>query len=373
MTTAAETATTTAARDDYYRRLAARNMAPLWESLKGLVPREPAPNAAPAIWHYDELRELCLEAGRLITAREAQRRVLVLENPALPGTSRITQSLYAGLQVLMPGETAPSHRHTQSALRFVLEGEGAYTAVDGERTRMSPGDFVITPPWSWHDHGNESERPMVWLDGLDIPLVNFLDAGFSEDDPRDIQPVERPEGDSLARYGAGLVPLGERRGAPAAEVGGGASSPVFNYPSRRARAALDAMRERGTFDPCTGLRLRYTNPLDGGWAMPTIGTFLQLLPLGFDTRAYRSTDATVFALVEGRGRTRVGGAPGPVGSSAAAGDPGTRVLEWGARDVFVVPAWTWYTHEADEESVLFSFSNRPVQEKLGLFREERRS
>jgi gentisate 1,2-dioxygenase len=355
MTTAAQSANTAAAREAFYQRLAAKNMAPLWESLKGLVPREPTPNAVPAVWHYAELRDLCLEAGRMITAREAQRRVLVLENPGLPGSSRITQSLYAGLQVLMPGEEAPSHRHTQSALRFVLEGHGAYTAVDGERTTMSPGDFVITPPWSWHDHGNQSDAPMVWLDGLDIPLVNFLDAGFSEDDPRDIQPVERPEGDSLARYGTGLLPLGERRGNGAAEVGGAATSPVFNYPYERARAALEAMRKREAWDPCAGLRLRYTNPLDGGWAMPTIGTFLQLLPAGYATRAYRSTDATVFALVEGRGRTKVG----------------ARVLEWSPRDVFVVPAWSWHTHQADEESVLFSFSNRPAQEKLGLFREER--
>jgi gentisate 1,2-dioxygenase len=355
MTTAAQASSTTALREAFYERLAAKNMAPLWESLKGLVPREPAPNAVPAIWRYEELRDLCLEAGRLITAREAQRRVLVLENPGLPGTSRITQSLYAGLQVLMPGEVAPSHRHTQSALRFVLEGQGAYTAVDGERTTMSPGDFVITPPWSWHDHGNQSGQPMVWLDGLDIPLVNFLDAGFSEDDPRDVQPVERPEGDSLARYGTGLLPLGEGRGLGAAEVGGAATSPVFNYPYVRARAALEAMRQREVWDPHTGLRLRYTNPLDGGWAMPTIGTFLQLLPAGFATRGYRSTDASVFALVEGRGRTRVG----------------DRTLEWGPRDVFVVPAWSRHTHEADEESVLFSFSNRPAQEKLGLFREER--
>jgi gentisate 1,2-dioxygenase len=354
MTTTAQT-TTAAARADFYRRLAARNTAPLWESLKGLVPREPAPNAAAAIWKYEELRDLCLEAGRLITAREAQRRVLVLENPALPGTSRITQSLYAGLQVLMPGEIAPSHRHTQSALRFVLEGEGAYTAVDGERTTMSPGDFVITPNWSWHDHGNQSDRPMVWLDGLDIPIVNFLDAGFSEDDPRDVQPIERPEGDSLARYGMGLLPLGEGRGRGAAEVGGGATSPVFSYPYARARAALEALRRRGDWDPCAGLRLRYTSPIDGGWAMPTIGTFLQLLPAGFATTRYRSTDATVFALIEGRGRTRVG----------------DTTLEWAPRDVFVVPAWSWHTHQADEESVLFSFSNRPAQEKLGLFREER--
>jgi gentisate 1,2-dioxygenase len=197
---------------------------------------------------------------------------------------------------------------------------------------------------------------MVWLDGLDIPLVNFLDAGFSENDPRDTQPIERPEGDSLARYGAGLLPLGEGGGAGGGpEVGGGDTSPVFNYPYARARAALDAMRRRQTWDPCSGLRLRYTNPRDGGWAMPTIGTFLQLLPSGFATRSYRSTDATVFALVEGRGRTRVG----------------DRVLEWGPRDVFVVPAWTWHTHETDQESVLFSFSNRPAQEKLGLFREQR--
>ena len=351
------TPSTTAVTDRaaFYQRLAAKNMAPLWESLKSLVPREPAPNAVPAVWHYAELRDLCLEAGRMITAREAQRRVLVLENPGLPGTSRITQSLYAGLQVLMPGETAPSHRHTQSALRFVLEGRGAYTAVDGERTTMSPGDFVITPNWAWHDHGNQTDVPMVWLDGLDIPIVNFLDAGFSEDDPRDVQPVERPEGDSLARYGAGLVPLGETRERGAAEVGGAASSPVFNYPYERARAALDAMSKSGAFDPCAGLRLRYANPIDGGWAMPTIGTFLQLLPKGFATRPYRSTDATVFALVEGRGRTKLG----------------DLTLEWAPRDVFVVPAWSWHTHQADEESVLFSFSNRPAQEKLGLFREQR--
>jgi gentisate 1,2-dioxygenase len=350
-------------REAFYRRLAEKNMAPLWESLKGLVPREPAPNAAPAVWHYDDLRHLLMEAGRVVTAREAQRRVLVLENPGLAGSSRITQSLYAGLQVLMPGEIAPSHRHTQSALRFVLEGRGAYTAVDGERTAMQPGDFVITPAWAWHDHGNDGEEPMVWLDGLDIPLVNFLDAGFAEDDPRDTQPIERPEGDSLARYGTGLLPL-ERRvdqrgtGGP---TRGAAVSPVFNYPYHRARAALDQLARRNDWDPCAGLRLRYVNPLDGGWAMPTIGTFLQLLPGGFRGAAYRSTDATVFALIEGRGRTRVVRRDGG----------GEHVLEWGPRDVFVLPAWTWHRHQTDADSVLFSFSNRPVQEKLGLFREER--
>jgi gentisate 1,2-dioxygenase len=361
----AVTTTPITTRETFYQRLAEKNMAPLWEALKGLVPREPTPNAVPAVWHYDELRDLLMEAGRVVTAREAQRRVLVLENPGLQGSSRITQSLYAGLQVLMPGEIAPSHRHTQSALRFVLEGRGAYTAVDGERTTMQPGDFVITPAWAWHDHGNDGGAPMVWLDGLDIPLVNFLDAGFSEDDPRDTQPVERPEGDSLARYGTGLLPLAGRVSprATGAAASGAEFSPVFNYPYQRARASLDQLARRKEWDPCAGLRLRYVNPLDGGWAMPTIGTFLQLLPKSFAGRPYRSTDAAVFALIEGRGRTRVR----PRGGDTAA----EQVLEWGPRDVFVVPAWAWHQHEADEESVLFSFSNRPVQEKLGLFREER--
>ena len=334
-------------REGYYRRLGQKNMAPLWEVMKGLVPNEPVPSPAPAIWRWNDVQDLVMEAGDIITAKEAERRVLVLENPALAGTSCITQSLYAGLQIILPGEVAPSHRHSQSALRFVLSGQGAYTAVDGERTTMSPGDFVITPPWSWHDHGNESEHPMVWLDGLDVPLVGFLDAGFKEDYPDDKQPLTRPEGDSLARYGEGLLPAGHD--------GSSSCSPVFNYPYERSREALATLDRDQERDPCFGIRLKYVNPINGDHAMPTIGTFLQLLPQGFTTAAYRATDATVFSLVEGRGRTVIG----------------HQVLEWGARDVFVVPAWSWYRHEVEEESVLFSFSNRPVQEKLGLFREQR--
>jgi gentisate 1,2-dioxygenase len=151
-----------------------------------------------------------MEAGTLITAREAERRVLVLENPGLRGASSITRTLYAGLQLILPGEVAPSHHHTQSALRFVLEGKGAYTAVDGERASMHPGDFIITPSWSFHDHGNRGEEPVVWLDALDIPIVSMLDAGFAERYPEEIQPITRPEGDTLALT---------RRGADRAERG----------------------------------------------------------------------------------------------------------------------------------------------------------
>ncbi|MCP4330687.1 MAG: gentisate 1,2-dioxygenase [Alphaproteobacteria bacterium] len=336
-----------AERQAYYDRIGADSLAPLWEVLHNLVPKEPPRTCAAHIWHYDKIRHFVLEAGDLITAEEAERRVLVLENPGLQGTNQVTPSLYAGLQLILPGEIAPSHRHTQSALRFVIEGDGAYTAVDGERTIMHEGDFVITPPWTWHDHGNESDRPMVWMDGLDVPLVNYLDAGFAEKYPEAVQPIGRPVGDAPARYGQGLLPDGYQSGS--------LCSPIFNYRYDRTRAALETMRRTEDWDPCHGLKMRYVNPVDGGWAMPTMGTSIQLLPKGFATTPYRSTDATVFSAVEGKGRLAVGDV----------------TLEWGPRDVFVVPAWAWNYFEADEDAVVFSFSNRPVQEKLGLFREQR--
>jgi gentisate 1,2-dioxygenase len=151
-----------------------------------------------------------IEAGALITAKEAERRVLILENPGLRGQSKITTDLYAGVQLVLPGEVAPAHRHSQSALRFVLEGDGAHTAVNGERTPMHYGDFIITPPMAWHDHGNETDQPMFWLDGLDIPIVQFLDASFSEHHDEDEQPIARPVGDAQARYGSNLLPVDQR-------------------------------------------------------------------------------------------------------------------------------------------------------------------
>ena len=199
-------------RKAFYERIDHDSLAPLWEVLGNLVPPRPATPCVPAYWSYAQVRPYLLEAGRLITAREAERRVLILENPGLRGASSITHSLYAGLQLILPGEVAPSHRHSQSALRFVVEGEGAYTAVDGERTTMRPGDFIITPSWTFHDHGNPGSDPVIWLDGLDIPMVAFFDAGFAERHPQEVQPVTRPEGQALARYGANMLPLGHAAG-----------------------------------------------------------------------------------------------------------------------------------------------------------------
>src|SRR5262245_14840910 len=202
----------TAERKAFYQRIDRENLAPLWEVLGDLVPPSPRTPCVPAHWRYAMLREHLLAAGSLITAKEAERRVLVLENPALRGASSITHTLYAGLQLILPGEVAPSHRHSQSALRFVVEGDGAYTAVDGERTTMHPGDFIITPSWTFHDHGNPGDVPAIWLDGLDFPIVNMFDASFAEHYPERVQPVARNEGDALVRYGANLLPLDYERG-----------------------------------------------------------------------------------------------------------------------------------------------------------------
>src|SRR5438094_5249239 len=166
--------TSNPARQDLYRRMDKHHTAPLWEVLHALIPDQPVTPCRPALWKYRQLRPYIMDAGKLITAKEAIRRVLVLENPGMRGESCITQSLYAGLQLILPGEIAPSHRHSQSALRFIVEGSGAYTAVDGERTTMYPGDFIITPSWTFPDHGNPGSEPVVWMDGLDIRIVQLF-------------------------------------------------------------------------------------------------------------------------------------------------------------------------------------------------------
>lgn len=334
-------------RGEFYRRIAACNLKPLWEVLRGQLTTEPKPPEVAVLWHYQDVRPFLLEAASLISVAEADRRVLVLENPALPGQTRATQSLYAGLQIIMPGEVAPCHRHTPTALRLMIEGDGAYTAVDGERTSMKPGDFVITRSWSWHDHGNEGNDPAVWLDGLDVPLVGFLNATFFQDYGEAAHPLTRPDSYSQARYGSGILPI-DHGATPA-------STPLLNYPYAKTREALDALARAGESDPCHGVKSRYVNPLTGDYAVPTMGAFAQLLPTGFRGLPHRSTDSAIYHVIDGSGRTTVGG----------------QLLEWRDHDVFVVPSWTWHHHEAEVESVLFSYSDRPVQQKLGLWREQR--
>jgi gentisate 1,2-dioxygenase len=251
--------------------------------------------------------------------------------------SRITQSLYAGLQLILPGEFAHTHRHTASALRFILEGSGAYTSVDGERLTMQPGDFILTPFWSYHDHGNPGTEPVVWLDGLDIPTVNMFDTSF----------FERHE-----EHEGHLNHEEHEDDAPVAKF---VETSAMKYPYEPHREKLVSMSRTDGPDPRHGYKLEYRNSKTGTAVLPTIGAFLQLLPKGFQSAPYRSTDATIFCAVEGHGSSTIG----------------ENAFAWGPRDVFVVPSWHAVTHQADDEAVLFSFSDRPAQRALGIWREER--
>jgi len=357
-TTPSPHATSSADRKTFYDAIAQHSMSPLWEVLHALVPQRPTTPCVPAHWKYSEVHPYLMQSGQLISAEEAVRRVLILENPGLRGQSSITQSLYAGLQVIMPGEVAPSHRHTQSALRFVVEGHGAYTAVDGERTQMSPGDFIITPSWTWHDHGHQGQvavdEPVVWLDGLDIPMLKFFDASFAENGNAASQAVTKSEGVNIHKYGANMLPV--RYDAPF-----GQTSPIFSYPYSRTREALHNLERHEELDAWDGVKLRYINPATGGSPMPTMATFMQRLPAGFSGQPYRQTDGTVFSVVEGHGSISI-----EHGGQAV-------VYQFGPRDHFVVPSWHTVRLHSQPGCVLFSFSDRPVHQALGIHREERLS
>lgn len=337
----------TNARSDFYGRAEGVHLAPLWRVLAGLVPAEPKPQSVAHLWRYKDARPFLLEAAELISEEEAERRVMILENPGLPGQSRIAESLFCGFQIIMPGEMAPGHRHTSGAIRFIIEGCDAYTAINGERTMMEPGDFVMTPSWTMHDHANVGNGPMVWMDALDMHMVNLFNASFREEDDRVQQDYSRPDDVSIGEFAHGIVP-GDHEPLHNA-------SPVINYKYGRTREVLTSMQSYRQIDKCLGHLVKYRNPVNGDWAMPTMAAQMRLLPAGFETVPYQATDATAFSVVEGHGYSEING----------------QTLAWEKGDVFLVPSWAKQVHRATTEAVLFSISDRAAQEKLGMWREHR--
>ena len=260
-------------------------------------------------------------------------------------TSFSAQTIFTGLQIIMPGEVAAAHRHTPNALRFVVKGEGAYTSVAGERTMMHPGDFIVTPNWEWHDHGNIGTEPVVWMDGLDSAFTKFFGTTFREDYPRDVQPLYRSEGDSMASFGSALLPMEFK--------GEGTASPLLVYPYTRTRAALAHLKETRPLHAAHGVKLRYANPATGKYPFPTMATFMQLLPKGFSGKPSRTTENAVYNVAEGSGRVTIEG----------------KAFDFEPHDIFVAPSWCEVSFVAREESVIFSYSDRAAQEAMGFFRE----
>jgi len=336
-------AATNPKREQLSSEIAALDMKPLWERVMRLAP---GTAAVPAIWRWQQVQPHLMRSAEVITTHEAERRVLMLENPALKGSTFATTTLYAGLQIILPGEIARTHRHAPNALRLIVEGRGAYTAVEGERVTMQPGDFVTTPNWTWHDHGNLGSEPVVWLDGLDTAFANLFGAHFREDYPQETQPVSRAEGDAVARYGANLLPVDYHPQ--------GRASPLLSYPYERTREALERLAKNGDPHPSHGHKLRYVNPATGGHAFPTMAVFMQWLPGGHVGRRYRSTDGAVFCVVEGRGSVNIGESR----------------WDFAPHDVFVVPSWEFCQLKAETDCVLFSYTDRAAQEALGFWREE---
>jgi gentisate 1,2-dioxygenase len=332
----------------FVRCLPDENLAPLWEVMRELAPREPLALADPVLWSFGEVSGHLHTAGCLIGAGDAERRVLILENPSLKGRSQVTTSLYAGLQIVMPGEVARSHRHTAAAVRLIFESQGGHTTVNGEKILMRPGDFIITPSMAYHNHGNDGDEPVIWLDVLDAPIVNLLGAGFGNNDDADEQRRTRSIGDTQARFGAGMMPAGYSFSGP--------GTPIFHYPYDRTRAALEKLRRLEEWDRALGLKMAFSDPTTASPPTKTMGGYIQLFPAGFSGVDYRATDGAVFTVIEGHGVVRFGD------------------KRWliGPKDTFVVPGWAWHAIDADEDLILFSVSDRPLQAHLGFWREQRR-
>ena len=307
---------------DYYEQLRAQHVTPAW--IGGGISVEPQSQAVPYAWHWRDLRPQAMRAAELVGTAQAERRVLRLTNPNLPGIA--SNTLVANIQIVMPGEIARAHRHSGAALRLIIEGQGGYTVVNGERVPMTPGDLVLTPNWSWHDHANDTDAPMIWLDGLDTPLVRMLEAGFYEEYHQERQELAPP-----------------------------VNASEWHYPMSEMRAALERRAAAHTGDE---INLEYTNRRTGGPVMPTIACHMQLLRPGEKTQARRRVCRRNYHVVEGAGYSVVG----------------DQRLDWDDKDVFTVPTWTFCEHvnSSDRLAFLFSFSDAPVMQALSLYREEPR-
>lgn len=332
----------------FYRELEKKHLVALWNVTASLLPAEPRSQVQPFLWKWPDLRRMAYRAGELVPIeRGGERRVLALVNPGLGGKYASTHTLWAAVQIVKPGEIAPCHRHTPSAIRFIIEGDRSYTNVDGDKCVMGRGDLVLTPNWTWHDHGCESDKPIIWMDGLDLPLVGDLDATFFEPYPEYRHPAPHVN-DSEAKFsGPQLRPTWEKpkEGIP----------PLLNYKWKPTYDALKKIGE-GPASPYDDVCFEYLNPSTGGPVLPTIGCYIQRIRPGIHTQAHRQVNSAVYHVFEGGGYSIING----------------KRFTWERGDFFVVPPWAWHEHatEGGKPAILFSIQDTPVMRALGLYREE---
>lgn len=336
--------------DSLYRDLRAAHLFPLWRMERDLLTEHPKPRAVPWVWRAAEMYPLGERAIRAVPVdRGGERRVLSLGNPGLRGAPYAAGTLWGALQCLGPGETAPAHRHTPGAVRFVLAGTGVWTTVNGDRCDMGPGDLVLTPSWFWHDHTNSADRNMFWFDGLDLPMVEALDAVFYEQYPEYAQPAgernrsERAFAGSPGRYSTGREAAGAARPEP---------SPLLAYRWADTDAELGRLaREQ---PEAAMVSTEFANPATGASVLPTLACSMHRLAAGRSTRTVRRTGNSIFVVFRGAGSSEAGGAR----------------LDWAEGDMFVIPSWVPAAHRSQAGADLFELSDTPVLRALGLYREE---
>lgn len=331
---------------EYRQALTGCNLLPLWPSLRNFLPHgKPIRKTEPVLWRYDDIRPLLLRAGELTPIEKAERRVLVLANPGLGlDKVRATPTIYLGMQLILPGETAPNHRHTPSAIRFAVEGSGAYTVVEGEKLPMARGDLILTPPKLWHEHGHEGTGPVIWLDALDLPLVHDIEASYCIDG--ESQPVANaPDGSQTAYRRAGLLPyatLDARK----------RDFPLLRFPWTEVRDAL--VGYACGCGPGETVQLAYVNPETGRECLPTLGFSALMLRPGEEIALVRRSASVIFHVIEGGGAAQVDGVD----------------IDWQEADTFAAP-----THavirlrngSSDAPAFLFSVDDAPMQRSLGIY------
>ncbi|GAC1399378.1 MAG: cupin domain-containing protein [Ktedonobacteraceae bacterium] len=325
-------------------------LTPLWRIEESIMPLQPKPKAVPWLWKWQTLHDIAERSGKLVPIeRGGDRRATALSNPGLGGQPFATPTLWAAVQWLNGREVAPAHRHTSQAIRFIINGSGSWSTVEGDRVFLERGDLVLTPPWLWHDHGSASDEAAIWMDGLDIPLNNYLDASFFEPYSGEAQEVVQKPNGTVLKYGVGQMrPAWEKRVIE--------HPPMFTYKWSETERALNNLAQVDA-SPFDDVALEYINPHTGSSMMQSLSCWIQLLRPGIHTQAHRHTGSTIYHVFDGKGETIINGVSFP----------------WEQGDMFVIPSWAIHEHvnaSAKQGAILFSMHDIPLLMAMNKHREQ---
>lgn len=333
---------------EYLSDLRNNNMLPLWPSLRAVLPYDiPSRKTAPTRWAYQDLRPKLIEAGQLTPIDKAERRVLVLCNPGLGlENMQATPTIYAGIQLILPGETAPNHKHSPSAVRFVIEGAGGYTVVRGEKLPMHKGDLILTPPGLWHQHEHEGNEPVIWLDALDLPVIYGIEASYC---------IEGASQNIRDAYNSGTVAFGQGGVIPYSRLQPVREDyPMLRFPWEQVRRCLVELASISGTDEA--IHMAYVNPETGEECLPALGFSALMLRPGETLKLPRRSASSLFHVVEGEGIAIID----------------STELSFAESDTLAAPTHARFTlvnQSATSAAFLFMVDDAPLHRKLKIYEE----